>query len=467
MRLAIAGGSRTLITAATAGITATRPAATRQLDNLSCRHHLCGMKGRRTRGGREYSTTSACLSPSPRPHDPMPFGQSPSPPPPPPPPSSSSVSASVSAISKELGGIDLPLPTNATAQLGNGNINNNADNNAPAALPPTTPSSPSRDIKQQEQEQGQTSTSTPSPSQISPSPSIPAVPVTMTAAAAASTINNTTTSPPPPSSSSSSSSTTPRSLRQIIQASPIGRAADLYSRMQSRRPYWTQLWCTLFIYLCGDLSAQLFVGDGGGKDGEKDKGKEGANDEEETEGIMARYDPLRTVRHLTVGAVAAVPGYRWFMYLHNNFNFPSKPRLLSILTKVAINQACFTPIFNTYFFSMQSLLAGTSLTETWERLKLALPTSIVNSAKLWPAVTAFMFMYVDPQFRSIFAGAIAVGWQTYLSWLNQKAARDVEAAEAQALAVEAGGLRGHGGGGIGTATTVTATATVATAAVSV
>jgi hypothetical protein len=40
-------------------------------------------------------------------------------------------------------------------------------------------------------------------------------------------------------------------------------------------------------------------------------------------------------------------------------------------------------------------------------------------------------MYVSPPFRSIFAGVIAVGWQTYLSWLNQKAAREVEAEMAE------------------------------------
>jgi hypothetical protein len=38
-------------------------------------------------------------------------------------------------------------------------------------------------------------------------------------------------------------------------------------------------------------------------------------------------------------------------------------------------------------------------------------------------------MYVPAQFRNVFSGVIAVGWQTYLSWLNQKAAREVLAAE--------------------------------------
>lgn len=127
-----------------------------------------------------------------------------------------------------------------------------------------------------------------------------------------------------------------------------------------------------------------------------------------------------------------------FLFLGNHFNYPS--RFLSILTKVVVQQTCFTPIFNTYFFSMHSLLAGATLEETWERLKKALPVSIKNSVKLWPAVTAFSFMYVPAQFRNVFSGCIAVGWQTYLSWLNQKAAKEVAAAEALAAAAEGMGV---------------------------
>lgn len=115
------------------------------------------------------------------------------------------------------------------------------------------------------------------------------------------------------------------------------------------------------------------------------------------------------------------------MFLHNHFNYASRP--LSVLTKVVVQQICFTPVFNTYFFSLHSLLGGAALEETWERLVKALPVSVTNSAKLWPAITAFMVVYVPPQFRNVFSGCIAVGWQTYLSWLNQKAAREVLADE--------------------------------------
>lgn len=54
-----------------------------------------------------------------------------------------------------------------------------------------------------------------------------------------------------------------------------------------------------------------------------------------------------------------------------------------------------------------------------------MPVSVVNSLMVWPAVTGLTFLYVQPQYRSLFSGVVAIGWQTYLSWLNSKAAREV------------------------------------------
>lgn len=107
------------------------------------------------------------------------------------------------------------------------------------------------------------------------------------------------------------------------------------------------------------------------------------------------------------------------MFLSNNFNYSSKA--LSLATKIGINQMVFTPIFNTYFFGMQSLLSGDSLPDVVERVKRTVPTSVMNSIKLWPAVTAISFAWVPMEYRSIFAGVIAIGWQTYLSFLNRRA----------------------------------------------
>lgn len=103
---------------------------------------------------------------------------------------------------------------------------------------------------------------------------------------------------------------------------------------------------------------------------------------------------------------------------------------------MAVNQACFTPVFNTYFFGMQALLAGDGLAATWERVTRTVPTSVANSLKLWPAVTALNLWLVPLEFRALVAGVVAVGWQTYLSLLNRRAEM-AEAAEKQRQPVAA------------------------------
>ncbi|RYP88499.1 hypothetical protein DL769_000266 [Monosporascus sp. CRB-8-3] len=174
---------------------------------------------------------------------------------------------------------------------------------------------------------------------------------------------------------------------------PLTRAGQAYARAQRRRPWATQVASTLVIYFCADLSAQRMSGNG--------------------------YDPKRTVRSLVIGGVSSIPSYTWFIWLSRNFNYSS--HVLSIAAKVAVNQTFFTPVFNTYFFGAQALLSGDALSEAWERVKMTVPVSIANSLKLWPAVTAFSFAYVPLEYRSVFAGVVAVGWQTYLSFLNRQA----------------------------------------------
>ena len=90
------------------------------------------------------------------------------------------------------------------------------------------------------------------------------------------------------------------------------------------------------------------------------------------------------------------------MYLGQSFNYTSK--ILSLGTKVIVNQIVFTPIFLSSFFSMQTLLSGRGPVEAWDRIKRTLPPSYINSLKLWPAVTAFSFTYIMPQYRALFAG---------------------------------------------------------------
>ncbi|ORY12048.1 hypothetical protein BCR34DRAFT_537572 [Clohesyomyces aquaticus] len=212
---------------------------------------------------------------------------------------------------------------------------------------------------------------------------------------------------------------------------PIYTPFRAYGRVQQRRPYATQFISSLVIYFIGDLVAQSISGDTSSVSVKAVENESGAVVEAEKEEIqngadLAGRDWARTGRALVIGGLAAIPGYRWFLWLGNSFNYRSK--MLSLTTKVVFNQVTFTPVFNSYFFGMQALLTGSSLPEIWERIQNTVPASWVNSCKIWPAITAFSFTFIPIQYRSIFGGVIAIGWQTYLSLLNQRVAAEEQVA---------------------------------------
>ncbi|KAF2147217.1 uncharacterized protein K452DRAFT_217059 [Aplosporella prunicola CBS 121167] len=180
---------------------------------------------------------------------------------------------------------------------------------------------------------------------------------------------------------------------------PVSRPFRAYSKAQARRPYMVQLMSTVIIWFLGDLSAQTIS-----------RSEDGA------------YSTSRAMRSVTVGSISSIPSYRWFLYLGQSFNYSSK--ILSLIAKIVVNQLTFAPLFNIYFFSMHSFLSGASFEELVERVRHTLPISWLNSCKLWPAVTAFSFTFIPQQYRSIFAGCVAIGWQTWLTLLNQQAAAE-------------------------------------------
>jgi hypothetical protein len=65
----------------------------------------------------------------------------------------------------------------------------------------------------------------------------------------------------------------------------LRRLAGKYTKAQRSRPYVTQFCSAMVIYFCADVSAQYI----GGKE----------------------FDPKRTARSLTIGAIACIPGYKW------------------------------------------------------------------------------------------------------------------------------------------------------------
>lgn len=184
---------------------------------------------------------------------------------------------------------------------------------------------------------------------------------------------------------------------------PLTAPFRAYSRVQSRRPYVTQFISSLIIYFCGDLSSQYI---------QRDPSPDASFD----------YDPVRAVRAVIIGGISSIPSYRYFIYLSSHFNY-FKTHIANLTLKVALNQLTFAPMFNCYFFGMQSLLSlETPQPEAMlDRIKRTVPQSWLMSCRFWPFVTAFSFTFIPIHNRSIFAGVMAVFWQTYLGIVNQRA----------------------------------------------
>lgn len=106
--------------------------------------------------------------------------------------------------------------------------------------------------------------------------------------------SNNTAKPPGTTASSGGAPPPPaptRTLRGLIQAGPLGRLARAFARTQERRPYATQLGSSFVVYLCGDLSAQVYF----------------------PSSPDAEYDPWRTARHLACGLGSSIPSYEWLV----------------------------------------------------------------------------------------------------------------------------------------------------------
>ncbi|KAF8158941.1 hypothetical protein K438DRAFT_1860649 [Mycena galopus ATCC 62051] len=176
-----------------------------------------------------------------------------------------------------------------------------------------------------------------------------------------------------------------------------------YRRAAQTRPYIVQLSTSLFIWFSGDVLSQSI---------------------ERSSDPTSSWDIPRTLRALVIGAAAAIPLYHWYNLISKSYT--SLPRWWAIAARVSTQQAVFAPLFNAYFFFAQAVLSGSTIAEGAERVRAALPASLLNSLRVWPPVMVVNFAFMPPELRAVLPGFVAVGWQCYLCVLNQRTAQLLE-----------------------------------------
>jgi hypothetical protein len=93
---------------------------------------------------------------------------------------------------------------------------------------------------------------------------------------------------------------------------------------------------------------------------------------------------------------------------------------VGLIVKLFLDGIIFSPVTITGYFTMRSILEGTGLNGTREKLTSRFRTTLVGAWKFWPLANAFNFWYVPYQFRVLYMNILALFWTGYLTYVNSK-----------------------------------------------
>ncbi|PKS12732.1 hypothetical protein jhhlp_000940 [Lomentospora prolificans] len=166
-----------------------------------------------------------------------------------------------------------------------------------------------------------------------------------------------------------------------------------YQSVLARRPVLTQSVTTAILNTIGDITAQQVV---------EKRGKD--------------HDWKRTARMTLYGGVVFGPcAAMWYRFLTHRVVFKNKNA--EVLARVAVDQTVFSPTFLTVFLSTMAYLEGRSPQENVK--KNFLPIMATNYM-VWPWVQLANFKYVPLNHRLTFANTVAIGWNCYISYMNNR-----------------------------------------------
>ncbi|KAI7815895.1 integral membrane protein mpv17 pmp22 family [Gamsiella multidivaricata] len=188
-----------------------------------------------------------------------------------------------------------------------------------------------------------------------------------------------------------------------------------YTRALANYPLPTQAVTTGMLFGTGDLIAHFFI-----------EQKPSMRLSPFLDSSLSSWDKTRTARMALFGAAFAGPVlHHWYRFLDRTIRLSTPVR--SLLGRVAVDQLFFAPCFIASFFIGQGLLAGASPQVIRERLQKGYPGALKSNYIVWPAVQCFNFWLVPLQHRLMVVNTFALGWNTYLSHVNQTSREAVQA----------------------------------------
>lgn len=137
-------------------------------------------------------------------------------------------------------------------------------------------------------------------------------------------------------------------------------------------------------------------------------------------------DYVRIIHVAITGALWSGPiTHYWYAALEKIFGtvahfFRIQDPAVGLVVKIFLDAIIFSPMTITGYFTVRSILEGTGLKGTKEKLRSRFRTTLVGAWKFWPLANVFNFWYVPYQFRVLYVNVLSLFWTGYLTYVNSK-----------------------------------------------
>ncbi|KAI9202371.1 uncharacterized protein BJ171DRAFT_514791 [Polychytrium aggregatum] len=139
---------------------------------------------------------------------------------------------------------------------------------------------------------------------------------------------------------------------------------------------------------------------------------------------LESFDSARALKFASIGAFLHGPFYHEvFRFLDARFGAAKTASV--IVTKTAVNQLCFSPLFMAMVLAYSAALEGDS---PLERVRSQFVDVYTNFLYVWPVSNLVTFRFIPPAHRILFVNFVGFGWNIYLSWVTAAAAAATHAA---------------------------------------
>lgn len=172
-----------------------------------------------------------------------------------------------------------------------------------------------------------------------------------------------------------------------------------YSQVNETHPRKTQILTTAILMATGDVASQILI--------EKKN----------------KLDLMRTGRFFLVGCIYVGPVLTMW-YIRVDKIVPKAASFRGV-KMMLVDQLAFAPIFIPGLLATVGSIQGQSIKEIKGTIEKDYFSILLTNWMLWPAAQLINFNLVPIQFRVVFAGGVALVWNTYLAWkANQGAVKD-------------------------------------------